>query len=184
MRPSDFCRRVASAWFHGASGGGPMSEGQGHRARRRTGRADSALGNDDFALHLKSRPNGLGVARGATFAACSYTPLTPQDSHDFVLAVNEAVTNAIRHGSPDGPNDFLTLRCKIATGAIRVSVIDHGAGIGRGGFAIGEGVDDARACGLGLPIMRRLSDGIKIRSSSRGTTVTMAKFFSPLMRAA
>jgi serine/threonine-protein kinase RsbW len=53
---------------------------------------------DDFALRARSR----GV-RG-------------DDLDDFLLALNEALANAVRHGSRENPDCFVWLRCGIDAG--------------------------------------------------------------------
>ncbi|MEO3923059.1 ATP-binding protein [Micromonosporaceae bacterium B7E4] len=88
---------------------------------------------------------------------------------DFVLAINELMTNAVRHG---GGRGWLRLW---RTGAVlHCLVSDTGAGIGA------DRLDDRRrplpeiAGGWGLWLARQLSDEMLIRSGPEGTTVRIS----------
>jgi serine/threonine-protein kinase RsbW len=52
-------------------------------------------------LRLAAKRSELRAARDYVRAAAAEFGLDADDSFDFVLATNEAVTNAIRHGAPD-----------------------------------------------------------------------------------
>jgi stage II sporulation protein AB (anti-sigma F factor) len=156
----------------------PAKEERRNRFRLSTWRTNSVLGHDELVLHLRSELSVLNVARQTVIAACTRAGLAPHEMHDFTVAVNEAVTNAVIHGSPDGLKDFVTVRCAITKQAVIVNVIDHGRGYRRQTSESEMSTDALHSSGLGLLIMRRLSDGLKIRSDTHGTTVTMAKFFS------
>ncbi|MDG4784673.1 ATP-binding protein [Micromonospora sp. WMMD1102] len=88
---------------------------------------------------------------------------------DFVLAVNELITNAVRHGGGQG---WLRLW---RTGEILYCLVsDNGAGIRT------ERIDDRRrpapeiAGGWGLWLARQLSDEMLVRSGPEGTTVRIS----------
>ncbi|MEE6257110.1 ATP-binding protein [Plantactinospora sonchi] len=88
---------------------------------------------------------------------------------DFVLAVNELITNAVRHGGGRGG-----LRLWFAEGVLHCVVSDTGTGI------TGDRLDEhARpepetAGGWGLWLARQLSDEMLVRSGADGTTVRIS----------
>jgi anti-sigma regulatory factor (Ser/Thr protein kinase) len=97
--------------------------------------------------------------------------LTGQRRDDFVLAVNELMTNAVRHAGGSG---ILTLWCQ--DNALRCEVVDNGPGIPPELIA-----DDplppppvTALGGRGLWLARRLCDSMTIRTGSHGTTVVVA----------
>ena len=51
-------------------------------------------------LHVAPKPSELTRVRGFADAAALRFGLDPRERHDFTVAANEAVANAIRHGQP------------------------------------------------------------------------------------
>ena len=96
---------------------------------------------------------------------------------DLRLVVSEALTNAIRAQKKNSISERLTVLCKLTDSAIEVQVIDKAKG-----FEIDlvpdlpptespERLEHER--GLGLSIMRAMSDGLEIKSGPEGTLVQM-----------
>ena len=96
---------------------------------------------------------------------------------DLRLVVSEALTNAIRAQEKNSISERLTVLCKLTDSAIEVQVIDKAKG-----FEIDlvpdlpptespERLEHER--GLGLSIMRAMSDGLEIKSGPEGTLVQM-----------
>jgi anti-sigma regulatory factor (Ser/Thr protein kinase) len=95
--------------------------------------------------------------------------LGPADRYQFVFAVNEAVTNAIRHGRPDSDGtiglriavDGNTLICSVNDrGRLRASVVD---------------ADPLAEGSRGLTFMALLTDEVELLSEDEGTTVRLYK---------
>ncbi|WP_433387469.1 ATP-binding protein [Micromonospora sp. KLBMP9576] len=92
--------------------------------------------------------------------------LSGQRLDDFVLAVNELITNAVRHGGGRG-----WLRLWRQSGEVFCEVSDHGRGISS------QRLDDRSrpaadtAGGWGLWLARELSDSMAVESGANGTTV-------------
>jgi anti-sigma regulatory factor (Ser/Thr protein kinase) len=86
---------------------------------------------------------------------------------DFVIAVNEVATNAVRHGSPSA-----WLRLWSNGGAMVAEVRDSGqwAGGAPGGDASQRRDDHG---GMGLKITRLICDAVHIRTGSHGTAVSL-----------
>lgn len=99
--------------------------------------------------------------------ACAYgAGLRGQRLDDFVLAVNELTTNAVRHGGGRG-----VLRMWRQAGSLVCEVSDHGGGIGaRLLGARGRPAPDT-AGGWGLWLARELSDTMEVESDGAGTVV-------------
>ena len=95
--------------------------------------------------------------------------LTPDKIIDFVAAVNEVVTNAIRHGGGNGE-----LRLWEGT-RLTCEIRDNGPG-----FAATDYVDRAEAPmpsprgGMGLWIVQQTSESLAIESTPAGTTVRIS----------
>jgi anti-sigma regulatory factor (Ser/Thr protein kinase) len=95
--------------------------------------------------------------------------LTGQRLDDFVLAVNELLTNAVRHGGGQG-----RVRLWREHGTMRCEVSDAGSGISA------ERLDDRSrptpdvAGGWGLWLAKRLTDDMVVRTGPAGTTVEIS----------
>jgi serine/threonine-protein kinase RsbW len=120
-------------------------------------------------LRLPARRSELGAARkyaGDMAAACG---LDADSSYDFVLAVNEAVTNAIRHGASD---DRGLIHLSIVADADRLTfaVRDYGT------FAmpVVDGAENSDH-GRGLAMMASLVDEVQLVIEPGGTTVRLSK---------
>ena len=86
---------------------------------------------------------------------------------DFVIAVNEIATNAVRHGSPEA-----TLRLWPDGRACLAEIRDQG----RWPEAAGAGVAARRPAehgGMGLEVARMVCDGLQIKPTGSGTAVLL-----------
>jgi len=85
------------------------------------------------------------------------------------LAISEAVTNAIEHGS-SSPEDAVRIAVSEEAGALVFEIVDSGRFVPRvlrrGHFPEG---------GRGLEFMRLMMDEVDLRPSSRGTRVRLTK---------
>ncbi|MEU1751819.1 ATP-binding protein [Micromonospora matsumotoense] len=103
-------------------------------------------------------------------SSCAHSAgLTGQRLDDFVLAVNELITNAVRHGGGQG-----WLRLWRRPGELVCEVADHGNGMSE------QQLDDRSrpapdtAGGWGLWLARELSDAMEVESGAAGTTVRIS----------
>ena len=109
----------------------------------------------------------LGDLRATTAAAAERAGLTPQRSHDTVLAVHEIATNSLRHGGGHG-----TLRIWIEANTLICEVRDRGRIaqqplVGRVRPALGQ------AGGWGLWIANQLIDLVQLRELPDGSVVRL-----------
>ena len=95
--------------------------------------------------------------------------LRGQRLDDFVLAVNELITNAVRHGGGQG-----SLRLWRRTGHLVCEVIDHGRGISTRRLDSRSRPAADTAGGWGLWLARELSDSMEVETGAAGTTVRIS----------
>ena len=85
---------------------------------------------------------------------------------DFVLAVHESVTNAVEHAGGHG-----SLKMWTCDGLLQAQTVDQGTGI-PDGYLNGHGQPSGMSfTGRGIYLIRRLCDGVDIRTGPLGTTV-------------
>ncbi|MET7877242.1 ATP-binding protein [Micromonospora profundi] len=100
-------------------------------------------------------------------ASCAHASgLGGQRLDDFVLAVNELITNAVRHGGGRG-----WLRLWQEPGVLVCEVADHGRGISPQRLGDRRRPAPDTAGGWGLWLARELTDAMEIATSGAGTTV-------------
>lgn len=94
--------------------------------------------------------------------------LTPDEAYDWVIAVNELMANAIRHGG--GAGELRVWR----DGDLWCEVRDKGQGFAVGPYlAPRERPAPSPNGGMGLWIAQRMTGGMRIESGPSGTAVRM-----------
>ncbi|MEE6257438.1 ATP-binding protein [Plantactinospora sonchi] len=107
-------------------------------------------------------------------AAARECGLDPEKVLDFVAAVNEVMTNAIRHGGGRGELRLWE------TDQLMCEVRDHGTGFPAARYL--ERVEPPTPSptgGMGLWIAQRTSDGMTVDSGPGGTTVRISAQLRP-----
>jgi serine/threonine-protein kinase RsbW len=129
--------------------------------------------DDPVDLEFFARPEYLADVRRLVERLGSQTRLSVTQMDEFLTAVDEAVANAVRHGSPQGERSIVRVTCQPLPAGLVVEVKDQGKG-----FPVPESPtmpDPDAPGGRGLPLMCALADSVKIASGKKGTTVTLKK---------
>jgi len=138
---------------------------------------------DVVELEVPARPDYLALARliVAAAAANESTAVSEDRIDDLRLAVSEACTNAIeaqqRATELTGREANILIRCRLSEGLVEVEIHDHGVGFDPTGLAAHPPVTDPARLdherGLGIPLIRLLTDEVDFEPSSDGTVVRM-----------
>ncbi len=120
-------------------------------------------------LRLPAKASELQRAREYADRAATTFGFRENERFEFVFAVNEAVTNAIRHGTAD---DAGTIGLRIAAEGDRlmVDVCDSGAFL-----APRAAHEPMRDHGRGFALMAKLVDDVEVWTGPEGTTVRLVK---------
>jgi anti-sigma regulatory factor (Ser/Thr protein kinase) len=126
---------------------------------------------------LEGTPPRLSAADASDFAGLRHavaaelaTVTAPRDAvEDYLLAVDEMTSNALRHGGPP-----VSLRLWIAPDRIVCTIRDHGPGFDDpfAGYGPAHGEDLSRG-GMGLWLARQLCDHVDISSGVDGVQVRL-----------
>jgi anti-sigma regulatory factor (Ser/Thr protein kinase) len=97
----------------------------------------------------------------------------PDDSVDDIgISVDEALSNAVKYGSPERGCNAVAVNCKVGDGALTIEVRDEGPGFG----PPGSGEQDVfEEHGRGLKLIYRLMDSVHIDRMSKGSRIRMVK---------
>ena len=132
----------------------------------------------EIELSIPVRVDYVQLVRAVVGSLAATNPeLSTARIADLRLVISEALTNAIRAQEKNSISERLYVLCKLTDSAIEVEVRDN---------ATGFDVDLIRDLpptesperlkherGLGLSIMREMSDGLEIKSGPDGTVVHM-----------
>ena len=95
---------------------------------------------------------------------------------DVVLALSEAATNAVLHGSSGGQPIQVVVH--VNDDWVEASVLDHGPQP-PSGFPAASDTDELRAGGRGLWLLRQLVDEVRLERVKLGTRVTLRRAIGP-----
>ena len=139
----------------------------------------SELGELLFDFTFQSMPDYAAEVRQAVSHWMGTLLFPRTDIEDFQTAVTEAVTNAVRHGSPMGANDRFSVRgYRREDGALLVEVRDYGPGMKIPSTPILMPEPDANG-GRGLPLMEVLTDEVEFFPTKDGMRVRLVKVLPP-----
>ena len=102
------------------------------------------------------------------------TGISESKRFDIMLALSEAVTNAIRHGCHDSKGDFVDIDVMITSSAVNIKVHDCGTG-----FEPDALPDPTKAenlytpNGRGVFLIKNLADDVRYDFAPDGTTVNV-----------
>ncbi len=133
---------------------------------------------DEIEISIPVRVDYVQLVRAVVGSLAATNPeLSTARIADLRLVISEALTNAIRAQEKNSISERLTVLCKLTDLAVEVEVRDKAAG-----FEV-DSIPDLPPTesperlqherGLGLSIMREMSDGLEIKSGPDGTVVHM-----------
>lgn len=135
-----------------------------------------------WTRHLAMRADtaSMGEARAEVCEVLEPLHLDEATLFDVRVALGEALSNAIRHGSPGGGADTVDVDVSVYADRIVLVVSDTGAGFDG---QVGEGSDPYAASGRGVMFMRALMDRVEFsRLPQGGTSVTLVKHIDRRVR--
>lgn len=132
----------------------------------------------EVRLEIPPRMDYLAVVRLVVAAAAGLDPQLPESRlDDLRLAVTEACSNAIKAHRPEASDLPVDIRVSLGDDALEVSIRDRGPGFDPDSLqSLPDPSDPDRLnheSGLGIPLIRVLTDDTEFRPESDGTTVAM-----------
>jgi serine/threonine-protein kinase RsbW len=141
--------------------------------------AETSGRQDTVELTIAARPENLAIARLALAGVAATAGASREVVADLKLAVTEACTNAIQHGyGGGGPNDDIVIRYTVGDGALSVEVEDRGSGF-EPGRPSSSAASNGHGLGMGLMIIRMITDELSVTSADSGSRILFRKSFSP-----
>jgi serine/threonine-protein kinase RsbW len=137
-------------------------------------------GADGHAVHLTipAKAEYITLGRLALMGLARVRPLGTDTLGDLKLALTEACTNSVRHayGGGDGVVEIVY---ELHADRVIVEVADDGEGFSPD-EAAGDGNEELSEGGLGIAIIRSLTDELEIGSApgTRGSRLRFVKFLT------
>jgi serine/threonine-protein kinase RsbW len=100
--------------------------------------------------------------------------VTDELIQELALAVTEACSNAVLHGSPRGERDTFHVRCRFEEPLLVVEVMDHGPGFRYSGASLPDPLA-LEEHGRGLFLMAAMTDRMQVYREQGVTTVLLEK---------
>jgi serine/threonine-protein kinase RsbW len=135
--------------------------------------------SETVELRMDARPQNLVLARLALGGVAARVPFGDAEVADLKLAVTEACTNAIEHayGGDAGANEIV-VRFAVEDDALSVEVQDWGVGFDA--EIEPQRQEELRDhAGVGLMLIRSLTDELTIESGGTGSTISFVKRLRP-----
>lgn len=121
-------------------------------------------------VFLKSSPEYLPRLRTIVGCLADGVGMDEQEADDAKLAVTEVCVNAIRHGSPRGIEDSVSIEFTALGDTITANVTDCG-----GGIEYEASSDHSILAGLGTQLIHKLTDSVCLTDNTSGLTVSLIK---------
>ena len=134
--------------------------------------------SDDFEIEIPPTFEHLAMVRSVLSTALEAEPVLKQERlQDLRLALSEATTNAIESHNRAGIDAPINIRITVSDKKVTIRVVDQGGGFDPSKLKKHPPVTDPERLeyerGLGVTLMRRLTDECTIAPNKTGTTVTM-----------
>ncbi|MDD3167862.1 MAG: ATP-binding protein [Eubacteriales bacterium] len=134
---------------------------------------------DILKFSIPGKPEYVGTVRLAISSLANSAGFDIEAVEDIKVAVSEACTNVVCHGSPNREECY-EVACEVGDGRIIISIVDHA-----GGYDTAKYQKPLTDCscpkegGLGIFIIKALMDEVDIFSElGMGTSIKMVKYLS------
>jgi serine/threonine-protein kinase RsbW len=142
--------------------------------RKGAGSAPGAATPIGEIYRLPGEPASVPLIRNYVGAVARELQFTEASVRDILIAVSEAATNALKHGSTQGGQDEIAVRCRAEVDRLVIEVMDRGKGFDPLSVPVPV-AEQMREGGMGIFFMRTLMDEVSFDCGSSGTTVRLVK---------
>lgn len=129
------------------------------------------------ALQLTIPPSPVHLAGLRRAARASLCEVSSEVAEEVVLAVDEAVTNAILYGS--GAGQPVEVAVEVTADWVEATILDHGPALPPASLLAGGDPEALGTHGRGLRLLRQLVDEVRLERVRRGTRVTLRRWIGP-----
>ncbi len=136
------------------------------------------MGDTPPRLQIKfsvpSDPRYLCVVRGAIGPLAAAIGWDESECRAIVLAVDECLSNVIRHAYHNRANGLMELECRETADGMEITLLDHGDAPDRSKICARE-IGCAEPGGLGTHIIKNVMDKVSYEESPAGNRFVASK---------
>jgi serine/threonine-protein kinase RsbW len=130
------------------------------------------------SLTIPARPEYITLGRLALTAIAGVRPFSDETLHDLKLALTEACTNSVKHAYDEAGGGSVDIVYELQPDRLAVEVGDAGTGVDPEAAATNG--DELEEGGLGIAIIRALTDEVEIAErEGGGSRLRFVKFLTP-----
>ena len=118
-------------------------------------------------IQINSQTNPEGIVERAIVDVCEQMQIGEEKFGNILLAVTEAVDNAIEHGNKNNPDKNVQLSYQSSPKEITFSVTDQGQGFDINTVTDPTNPENAGNAGRGILIMKMLSDKLEFNNEEK-----------------
>jgi serine/threonine-protein kinase RsbW len=130
-------------------------------------RSGGGTGHSAVHLTVPAKAEYISLGRLALTGLSQLRPLSAETLGDLKLALTEACSNSVRHAYRDGRRGTVEIVYQLLPDRIAVEVTDDGTGFDPA--ELGADGEDLSEGGLGIAIIRALSDEFELGEGENGT---------------
>lgn len=123
---------------------------------------------------VPSDPRYLCVVRGAIGPLASVIGWDESESRTIVLAIDECLSNVIRHAYHNRPDGQIELECRATPDGLEITLLDHGDAPDKSKICARE-MNSEQPGGLGTHIIREVMDHFSYEKSPEGNRFVATK---------
>jgi serine/threonine-protein kinase RsbW len=121
--------------------------------------AQGASGPVEFQMRMASDPRLLAVARSAVAELASAWGFEEEQCRSIALAIDEALSNVIRHAYKNRRDQEVELFCQARMDCLEFTFVDRGESADPAKFC-GQPLDDVALGGRGTHLIRQIMDDV------------------------
>ncbi len=140
-------------------------------------RQDGAESGVTLELTIPSNPDLTAEVDRRIAELTTRTGFDQGSRGDIMIAVNEAVKNAILHGNRCDESKQVVISCKCSSALFRIHICDCGSGFDPDALPDPRNPDNLlKENGRGILMIKALMDEVEFDITENGTSVTLIKY--------
>ena len=131
----------------------------------------------ELSISIPSRTELLKMVVDLANHIATINQFTPSDSRKIALAIDEAITNVIKHSYGNTMSEDIKLEFYSSTDGLMIKIIFTGVPpiLSKVGVDLSEMIKQKKKGGLGVELMRRIMDSVEYQTSGNINTCEMIK---------
>ena len=124
-------------------------------------------------INFESKPENLTLVENLIDEICKTQDVTEDNYGNILIALTEAVNNAILHGNKCNPTKLVNVNIETSQGAVSVTVEDEGEGFDFNSVPDPTAPENLeKPTGRGIFLMRNLADEVEFSADGRRVELT------------